>query len=142
FLDALNSRLQTAKEKEILLFVHGYNNTLVSSVTSAVVLSSASKFAGVPVVFSWPSEGSAPRYPADEEEVKLSRDTFVEFVRLIKRTDGLKRLHLITHSMGGRLAVAGPEWLNNHAEARPIFHHVVFAAPDVFTTDFDSALPS
>lgn len=142
FVEALISRLKTARKKEILIYVHGYNVTLVHSAASAATLARDSRFAGVPIVFSWPSEGSVPAYPADEEEVALSDAGFVNFLRLIRGIDGLERLHLVSHSMGARLAVLGLKGLDKGLRARRLFHHVVFAAPDLYTIALDQALPS
>jgi esterase/lipase superfamily enzyme/TRAP-type C4-dicarboxylate transport system substrate-binding protein len=135
FLAELASQLQKAKEKDVLMYVHGYANKFVDAVTTAALLVSDSEFQGVPIVFSWPSEGNWAGYFGDEEEVRLSRDAFADLIRLTKRIEGLKSLHLLSHSMGGRLAV---EWLDApQVQSQPVFHHLVFAAPDVFTTEFD-----
>jgi esterase/lipase superfamily enzyme/TRAP-type C4-dicarboxylate transport system substrate-binding protein len=143
FIEALSSRLSAVRRKEILIYVHGYNVTLAQAAANAATLARGSKFAGVVVIFSWPSEASVPGYPADEEEVESSRNGFVEFVRLIRGIDGLERLHLLSHSMGSRLAALGLEWISKASvEARPLFHHVVFAAPDLYNFKLDRALPS
>jgi esterase/lipase superfamily enzyme len=73
FLNALSSRLQSADEKEVLVFVHGFANKFVDAVESAAVLAKNSKFPGVIVVFSWPSEGNFLHYFGDEDQVWLSR---------------------------------------------------------------------
>jgi esterase/lipase superfamily enzyme len=141
FLDALNSRLEAARQKEVLIYVHGYNNKFLDATVSATFLASDFNFVGVPVLFSWPSEGNFLHYPGDEDQVRLSRDAFVELVQLIKEIKGLQKLHLLVHSMGSRLGVYGIEWLDlQKAIPRPVFHHLIFAAPDVFVTEFDFAL--
>lgn len=74
FERSIAQQLADAPTKELLLYIHGYNNTFVDAVTTAKGIIDVIGFTGVPVLFSWPSDGKALNYSADEEEVRTSRN--------------------------------------------------------------------
>jgi esterase/lipase superfamily enzyme len=49
----------------------------------------------VRIVFSWPSEGSAWRYGADEESIPTSVDFFSDFSAELATTPGLQKVHVL-----------------------------------------------
>lgn len=143
FVAALGEKLKTAEQKAVLIYVHGFNNTFNQAVEAASFLAADMKFRGVTIVFSWPSEGFAPLYGADEKEVRNSRKGFVEFLQAVRDATGAYPVNLIAHSMGGRLITDGLEWIAGQGNLKkPILHHLIFAAPDVDAWLFTDVIPS
>ena len=105
FLFNLNERISKSANKEILIYIHGYNNSFKDAALSATALDSDLNFGGVTVLFSWPSNGELLRYGSDEQNVSDSRDDFLDFVRTLSNLQELKRIVVFAHSMGSRLPI-------------------------------------
>jgi TRAP-type C4-dicarboxylate transport system substrate-binding protein len=61
FQQSLSAALRDSRIRDVVVFVHGYNTNFGDSVSAASV-SLDTKFRGIPVSFSWPSDGVALRY--------------------------------------------------------------------------------
>jgi esterase/lipase superfamily enzyme/TRAP-type C4-dicarboxylate transport system substrate-binding protein len=143
FRAALTARMKNTNETDILIYVHGFNNTFLSAVQGAASIASGIKFGGPVVVFSWPSDGVALRYNADENQIQLSRDPFATFLSTLQSAIDPDHIDLLTHSMGGRLVGSALEWMMVQPSAkRPLMHQLIFAAPDVDSTLFGRLIPS
>lgn len=135
FFADVGSALEARGSDEAFIFVHGYNVTFEAATKRAAQLAYDMKFAGVPVVYSWPSRGSTTGYIADTAVVRLSGRRLSLFLEDFVRRSGAQRIHLIAHSMGNRALTDALELLalrTTEADLpRPVFGQVVFAAPDV-----------
>ena len=130
--------------REVFIFVHGYNMTFASAALYTAQLAWDWGFRGVPILYSWPSDGTVLAYPKDEESARLSEAHLRVFLGEILAKSGATNVHLIAHSLGGRVltdvlkSFAG-EW------NQPRFGEVILAAPDVnrigFLQDVAQALP-
>jgi esterase/lipase superfamily enzyme len=129
--------LNRSSKKEVLLFVHGYNVGFADAVCRTAQIAYDLHFEGLPALYSWPSEGSVPKYTIDETNVTWSRPRFAQFLGLLRENLGAEAIHIIAHSMGNRLvvetiaALAIP--INSHG-AR--IRQIVFAAPDIDASTF------
>src|SRR5215467_13646608 len=65
---------QATGGRDLLIYVHGFNNTFEAAVLDAARLSDGIKFAGDTMVFSWPSRASLLDYNWDRESAMWSRD--------------------------------------------------------------------
>jgi esterase/lipase superfamily enzyme len=143
FQTQLSTQLNSAAQKDVLIYVHGYNSSFADAVEATAILAADMKFPGVVALFSWPSAGAALDYFGDEDEVNSSRSNFVEFISAVRETPAVERLHALTHSMGGRLLTESVDWMSGRAEYNSrIFDHVVLAGPDIYAVRFKMALPS
>lgn len=141
FIDALKKSLREAGRKEVFIFVHGFNNKFRDAAESTAFLVDDLNYKGVPIVFSWPSDGTALRYPNDEQEAETSRDTLVAFLSKLIGIPEISRIHILAHSMGGRVLGSALEWMSTMpASERTALHNVIFAAPDVYVTRFSQYL--
>ena len=61
---------------DVLLYVHGFNQTFETAALDAAHLSDAIKFRGRTMVFSWPSKAGLFDYAYDRESAMFSRDDF------------------------------------------------------------------
>jgi len=124
--------LNRSSKKEILLFVHGYNVGFDDAVCRAAQIAYDLHFEGLPALYSWPSEGSVPKYTVDETNVTWSRKRFEQFVGILRESLGAEAIHIVAHSMGTRLVAD-----TIASMATPMTSHgarvrqTVFAAPDI-----------
>lgn len=140
FVEAMKAELDTRPRREILLYVHGFRTTFASALQDAAQIAADTKFRGVAVAFSWPSDGTLLRYSHDEEEIRGSRDTFIRLIKALSAT-GAAKIHVVAHSMGARLLTDSLEWLvAQPTDRRPELYHLILAAPDVHVTLFRRAV--
>lgn len=130
--------LERGSKKEVLLFVHGYNVGFEDAVARTAQIAYDLHFEGLATLYSWPSEGSAPKYTIDEANVAWSRPRFAQFLTMLRDRLGAETVHILAHSMGSRLvcetvASLAPAMTNPHI-AR--LRQLVFAAPDIDAATF------
>jgi esterase/lipase superfamily enzyme/TRAP-type C4-dicarboxylate transport system substrate-binding protein len=132
----------TAQFNEVLLYVHGYWTSFERAIKSAAQIAADINFQGPVLAFSWPSNGTGPAYFLDEEAVEDSRDNLVALLGALSGGGSTLKIHIVTHSMGGRLASSAAEWIHTQpADKRPKLYHLILAAPDVRIHQFERALP-
>ncbi|MDB5292748.1 MAG: alpha/beta fold hydrolase [Phycisphaerales bacterium] len=142
------SRIKTAAEDKgnnILLIVHGFNTLFPEAVCAAGQLDFDLSSKAVPVVFSWPSRGTAQypymgTYPIDENSEYDSIDALRDFLNDMHSHLAGAHIHLIAHSMGCRLVVDALR--RTPAPTDKWFTNLVFAAPDVDANGFAASLAS
>jgi esterase/lipase superfamily enzyme len=133
---------QAPLPRDLLMYVHGYNNTFEYSALSAAQLSDEIKFKGETMVFSWPSKGTLFDYGYDRESAMWSRDALEQvFARLIENPN-VGKIHVVAHSVGTMVTM---ESLRQSYVARgiPLIQRlgaVVFAAPDIDMDVFKSTV--
>jgi|GEM_PF-6759191 len=141
FETALSQAVQAAPAKELFIYVHGYNTSFRLAAETGALLMQDLKFKGVGLVFSWPSDGTAIQYLRDEQEQEVSRVTLEVVLKTVRTIPGLERIHLLAHSMGGRVATGALELIGRDpAEQRPLLYHLILAAPDVYVARFVQAV--
>jgi len=94
-----------ANQRDVLVFVHGYNTNFADAVYRFAQIVYDSGFKGVPVLFSWPSRGELLAYPYDRESAFYSRDFLEANLRGIARDLGAGRMDILAHSMGTLLTL-------------------------------------
>jgi esterase/lipase superfamily enzyme/HEAT repeat protein len=131
FFDELRSDLGRRGDS-ILIFVHGYNVTFEDAARRTAQMAYDLEFAGAPMFYSWPSQGSWYRYREDEKYVELAVDHIKQFLVDVARRSQAKSIHLIAHSMGNRGLTAALREIEVDAGDRgALFNQVVLAAPDI-----------
>ena len=128
---------------DALLFIHGYNTSFDESCRRAAQLAYDIRFSGRILLYSWPSADRFFLYTYDEEMARLSKHDFVQFLNMIGATPGIRRVHIVAHSMGNRLLVAALDDSDLGQPFRTRLGKVVFAAPDenvlIFHQNVDKA---
>ena len=94
-----------ASQRDVLVFIHGYNTNFADSVYRFAQIVHDSGFKGVPVLFTWPSRGQLLAYPYDRESAFYSRDFLEANLRAIARDLGPARMDILAHSMGTLLTL-------------------------------------
>ena len=136
-----------ARRKEVVLFVHGYNTSFESA---ALTMGEVCHFLGrdfVCGIFTWPAggrRGTLFGYNFDRESAEYAVEDLVKVIRIVARTPGVERIHLIGHSRGSDTLASAVAELSVEAytlQSSPDreFHigNVVLVAPDL---DGDVAL--
>jgi esterase/lipase superfamily enzyme len=141
-------------KNDVVLFVHGFNNSFRFSSVRLAQLVYDTRFEGKPVLFSWPSNGGdnlldevagVLSYKSDRDDAKASVDALAEVLRQLaldshrpEDPSGTQRgdIHIVAHSMGCQLLVDALDKLHSTwpAGAKP-FRSIVLAAPDVDSDD-------
>ena len=134
-------RIAVAHRKEVVLFVHGYNTSFESA---ALTMGELCHFLGrdfVCGVFTWPAGGHRGvlfGYDADRESAEYAVEDLVKAIRIIGRTPGVERVHLIAHSRGTdtlatALAQLSAEAYMLRSSPDREFHiaNIVLVAPDL-----------
>lgn len=128
-----------ADEKEVTVYVHGYNNTFADAAFRIAQLKTDLKLPGEVVAFSWASRASPLGYEYDQDSVLASRRDLANLLKQL-RAFGMQRIVLVGHSMGAALAM---EALRTADLENPGFSHnaisgVVLISPDLDVDVFRS----
>jgi esterase/lipase superfamily enzyme len=115
---------------EVLLFVHGFANSFLSSVVRTAQLSYDTDFEGVPIAFSWPSRNDVAAYAADEATTQFAAFDLKNFLAALGNVPGITKVHVLAHSMGNRVALDAIEKLSPRTHPN-LLGNVITAAPDV-----------
>lgn len=137
FEERARSTLARGSKREVLLFVHGYNVGFEDAVARTAQIAYDLHFEGLASLYSWPSEGSAPKYTVDEANVTWSRPRFAQFVAMLRDRLGAETVHIVAHSMGSRLVAETIASLAPPVDPQAArIRQLVFAAPDMDAATF------
>lgn len=122
-----------ASERDVLVFVHGYNTNFADAAYRFAQIVHDSGFKGVPVLFTWPSRGELLAYPYDRESAFYSRDFLELNLRAIARDLGTTRMDVLAHSMGTLLTLETLRQASIRGDGTfgGKLRDVMLAAPDV-----------
>jgi esterase/lipase superfamily enzyme len=121
----------------VLVFVHGYRTSFEDAARRAARIAYALRFAGVPVLYSWPSQGRLSGYAVDETNAEWTRPALARFLAELADRTGAAPLFLLAHGMGARaLGGALADLLAARPEVAPRLRQVILAAPDIDTDVF------
>jgi esterase/lipase superfamily enzyme len=118
-------------DRSALVFIHGFNVVFDDAAYRTAQISYDLGFHGVPMMYSWPSQGKLRAYDGDEETTDWSAPHLQEFLERVARESGAKRIHVIAHSMGNRVLTRALFALGSEPDIQPMFENVIMAAPDV-----------
>ena len=97
----INERLKRSENKDVILFVHGFNNTFNESVFTLAGIWHFLKRQGVPIVYSWPAAAEGfNAYFADKESGQFTIFHLKETLRLLFKNPEIENIHIIAHSRG------------------------------------------
>src|ERR1700760_281662 len=128
-----NLLAQAGGGPDVLIYVHGFNQTFETAALDAAHLADGISFRGRTMVFSWPSKAGLFDYAYDRESAMWSRDDFERVLQSVVTSSSAGRVHIVAHSMGTMLTLESLRQLyarSGDAVAGKI-GAVVFAAPDI-----------
>jgi esterase/lipase superfamily enzyme len=124
--------LRTAPRRQVLVFIHGFNNRFDDAVFRFAQIVHDSHAPVVPILFTWPSRGSVLAYGYDRESTAYSRNALESLLNAVSRDPAVGEVSILAHSMGNSLAL---ETLRQMAirdgRVTPKIRNVLLAAPDV-----------
>jgi esterase/lipase superfamily enzyme len=126
----MTKRLQEAKSKSLLVFVHGYNISFAETAMRTAQLAYDLSFPGIPFFFSWPSAGLYTGYLRDAETAQLSEDAFDEVLDDLSRLP-VTDIYIIAHSMGSRVVSQVLKSRVDKGKTTGKISDLLLAAPDI-----------
>lgn len=135
--------LAQSNGRDVLMYVHGFNQTFENATLDAARLSDAIKFAGDTMVFSWPSRAQLLNYDYDRESAMWSRDALDQVLEELTSSPTVGRVNLVAHSVGTMLTTEALRQLyakqGDYAADR--VGAIVLASPDIDMDVFTAAIP-
>lgn len=145
--EGFHSRLKSVlralppQEREITVFVHGYNATQAETAMRAAQLANDIGLPGALVIYSWPSRGEVLGYAYDIDSMLFARDGLEQ---LLNDLDGLgaNNVVLVAHSMGSLLSMETLRQadIRNPGWAARTLGAVLLLSPDVDVEVFRSQI--
>lgn len=133
FYRQLSDRVGKSKDKEIVVFIHGFNNSFEDAARKMAQLTWDMQFDGAPILYSWPSRNKLLGYTEDEDTVQWTAFHLRAFLEELAERSDARKIHLIAHSMGNRALTAALQIIaaKRQRNAPAIYDQVVLAAPDI-----------
>jgi esterase/lipase superfamily enzyme len=133
FFDVLRERVLGSPEKNAFVFIHGYNVSFRDAARRTGQIAYDLKFAGAPILYSWPARGSFEQYPRDGNNAEWTEPDLERFLLDVAEWSGAEALHVIAHSMGNRALVGALARIAPKiaAEDGPLVDEVLLTAPDI-----------
>jgi esterase/lipase superfamily enzyme len=124
---------KAAEGRDVLLYVHGFNETFETALTSYARVVAKLEFTGAPVLFTWPSAGSVLDYNYDRESAMWSRDALEETLTALAANPKVGRIHVLAHSMGALALLESLRSISDRTSGMLAgrFGAVILANPDV-----------
>jgi esterase/lipase superfamily enzyme len=117
---------------DVSIFVHGYNTNYQEALFRLAQMVGDAKPTGVPILFSWPSQGELTGYGADREAVTYSRDNLTSLLMEIKQRRPARTTIVFAHSLGSWLVMEGLRQLRLQGRSDVLDRlKVILAAPDI-----------
>jgi esterase/lipase superfamily enzyme len=125
--------VRTAPKKQVLVFVHGFNNRFEDAVFRfAQIVHDSGADDVVPVLFTWPSKGSVFAYGYDHESASYSRDALEDGLRALAKNPEVGEITVLAHSMGNWVTLeALRQMAIRDGKVAEKIRSVMLAAPDV-----------
>ena len=143
FIAEINRELATRPPgaRNLLVFVHGFNNTTSDAILRLTQFVNDSGYTGVPVLFTWASAASATRYVYDLNSALVARVQLKDMADILVRTRA-EDVDIFAHSMGAFLTMEG---LVDAQQAgrlgkRGSINQIMLASPDIDIDLFRSQL--
>ena len=146
----LNRSIDSARDKDLLIYVHGAK---VNFYNANVFAAQLDHFMGrdmTSIAFSWPTRQNILAYGtgSDVERAYRAAPALASLIEVLATRSHARRIHIVCWSAGGRVTTAALKELyerneNGGQDARERFRigTVYFAAADVPTSEFLTALP-
>jgi esterase/lipase superfamily enzyme len=128
--------------RDVLIYVHGFNQTFTAAALDAARLSDAIAFQGETMVFAWPSKAKLFDYGYDRESAMWSRDALEQVLAGLIASPASARIHLVAHSIGTMPTMEALRqiYARQGAVVAGRIGAVVFAAPDIDMDVFTSSV--
>jgi esterase/lipase superfamily enzyme len=128
--------------RDVLVYVHGFNQTFEQATLDAARLADGVKFQGETILFTWPSRAALLDYIHDRDSAMWSRDALESMLAELIRHPAVNNIHIVAHSMGTMPTVEALRQIHARiGEAAALkIGAVVLAAPDIDIDVFSSSV--
>lgn len=141
FFALVNKVLAASDSRDLLVYVHGSNNTMPLAAAQAAQLRHFTGRRIVVLAFLWPSAGSILKYFTDVANAAASVDPFVRLLELLAANTDAHRIDVLAYSAGAqivspalaKLAAPRPPQTLEQQRERLRLGQIYFAAPDIDT---------
>ena len=99
-LAKFQNRLARGPTRNVLVFVHGFNNRFDDAVFRFAQIVHDSGTDDVPVLFTWPSAGKLLAYGYDRDSATYSRDALERTLNYLIADKSVGEISILAHSMG------------------------------------------
>ena len=139
FLSSVSERIKASSDKSALVYTHGYARTFERGARTMGRLVYELRYEGIPVLYSWPSKGSAGAYLGDRTTIEWSAPNFYKFLRDLSLNTKVETIHVVAHSMGNQAFLKALMKLLEESEITKNwkFGEIVLVAPDVDRAIFE-----
>ena len=139
FREALGARLALTPRKEVLLYVHGFNNSFEDAVFALAEMWHFLGRGGVPIAYSWPAASGGLRgYFVDRESGEFTVYHLKEALRMLASFPEVEKIHILAHSRGTDITTTALRELVIETRAsgkNPLLalriENLILAAPDL-----------
>jgi esterase/lipase superfamily enzyme len=139
WLKAIGQDVAGSRRKELLVYVHGFNNGFNNAAYRAAQLHADLGIDGATVFYDWASRASPLAYK-DDRKVATSleeADTLADVLADLRRT-GATRVYLAAHSMGNRVTMLALARLADRPEGKGVrFDELVLGSADIEKSEFE-----
>jgi esterase/lipase superfamily enzyme len=127
-----SARIKRTPNRQVLLFVHGYNTRFEEAVYRFAQIVHDSHAEVQPVLFTWPSRGQLLAYGYDRESANYSRDALESILQILAKDPNVGEISILAHSMGNWVTMEALRQMaiRNKGIASKI-KNVMLASPDV-----------
>jgi esterase/lipase superfamily enzyme len=125
-------RQRRNSRRQVLLYVHGFNNTYADAVFGFAQIVHDSGVDAAPVLFTWPSRGSVFSYLYDRDSANYSRRALEDVLLAAVRSPDVSEVTILAHSMGTWLTAEALRGIALREKGVPAkIRDVVLASPDI-----------
>ena len=136
---AIASRLKSSDQKDLILYVHGFNNSFEDAVLELSDVWHFSGRHGVPIAYTWPSgTGNLLGYFTDRESGEYTVYHLKETIRILSAMPEVENIHILAHSRGTDITTTALRELvieSRAAGKNPVntlkIKNLMLAAPDL-----------
>ena len=119
-------------KRQVLIFVHGYNNTYAGTVFRFAQIVHDAGTDAAPILFAWPSRARVFDYLYDKESANYSRRALEDLIFEAARSPDVDDVTILSHSMGTWLATEALRGVAMREKSIPAkVRNVVLASPDI-----------
>ena len=136
FLAELERAAARTPGREVLLYVHGFDNSFEDAAKTATRVIHGVGFQGAALLYSWPSAGSAASYLQDRNNAYWAVHYLKQLLSDVLADQWIGRVSVVVHSMGNEVFIRAYSELADecaragNADLKKI-RNIVLAAPDV-----------
>ncbi len=105
FLTDLQRAAARTPKREVLLFIHGFDNSFEEAAKTATRIAHGVDFQGAAVLYSWPSAGGAASYLQDRNNAYWAVHYLKEFLADMLAAQWIDRVNVVVHSMGNEVFI-------------------------------------